>query len=155
MKVLQYVMGIRQKLMNDYISPQMGNCGMLLKTEPSIVYPTSHVSNQKSRSKRKKWFSPFLLFQVDFNVRMNMEDVDHVHEKMHALSSHKVNVRGTLDAKAASTNESVRSWDMNVNIDMSPGHVINNLKVQMMRETPGEKNLKVRLTYLNLIILIN
>lgn len=52
--VLQYVMGIRQKMINDYISPQMGNCGMLMKIEPSIVYPTSHVSNQKSRSKEKK-----------------------------------------------------------------------------------------------------
>lgn len=83
-----------------------------------------------------------------------MEDVDHIHEKIHALSSNKINVRGTLDAKAASTNESVRSWDVNVNIDMSPGRVANNFKVQMTRETPGEKNLKVRLTYLKLIVLI-
>lgn len=86
---------------------------------------------------------------------MNMEDVDRIHDKMHAISSSKINVRGTLDAKAASTNASVRSWDVNVNVDMSPGHVVNNFKVQMTRETPGEKNLKVRLTHLNLIILIN
>ncbi|XP_011873296.1 PREDICTED: uncharacterized protein LOC105565058 isoform X2 [Vollenhovia emeryi] len=121
-KILRYIMGIRQKLINDYISPQMGNCGKLMKIEPSIVYPTSH---------------------VDLNIRVNMEDVDHIHEKMHALSSHKINVRGTLDAKAASTNESVRTWDVNMNIDMTPGHVVNNFKVQMTRETPGEKNLKI------------
>lgn len=84
-----------------------------------------------------------------------MEDVDHIHEKIHALSSNKINVRGTLDAKAASTNESVRSWDMNVNIDISPGHVANNFKVQMMRVTPGEKNWKVCLIYFNLLILFN
>jgi len=89
------------------------------------------------------------------NVRVNMEDVDHIHEKIHALSSNKINVRGTFDAKAASTNESVRSWDMNVNIDMSPGHVANNFRVQMTRVTPGEKNWKVCLIYFNLIILIN
>ncbi|XP_011644827.2 uncharacterized protein LOC105431979 [Pogonomyrmex barbatus] len=121
-KLIQYIMGIRQKLINEYISPEMGNCGTLLKAEPSIVYPTSH---------------------IDLNVRVNMEDVDHVHDKIHALSSHKINVRGTLDAKAASTNESVRSWDVNMNIDMSQGHVINNLKVQITRQTPGEKNLKI------------
>jgi len=42
-KLVQYIMGLRQKLTNDYISPEKGNCGMLWKTEPSIVYPTSHV----------------------------------------------------------------------------------------------------------------
>lgn len=79
------------------------------------------------------------------NVRVNVEDVDHVHEKMNALNSKKINVRGTLDAKAASTNESVCLWDVNVNIDMSQEHAANNFKIQMTRVTPGEKNLKVRL----------
>jgi len=101
-------------------------------------------------------FIYFLFFQVDLNIRINVEDVDHIHEKIYALSSSKINVRATLDAKAASTNESIRSWDMNVNVDLSPGHLVNNFKVQMMRKTPGEKNLKVcvRLTYLKLIVLI-
>lgn len=53
-KLMHYVMAVRQKMINDYISPEMGNCGMMWKMEPSIVYPTSHVSNQKSRSERKK-----------------------------------------------------------------------------------------------------
>lgn len=79
-----------------------------------------------------------------------MENI--VHEKMYTLNSYKLNVHGTLDAIAASTNESVCSWDMNVNIDMSPGHIVNNLKVQMTRQTPGEKDLKVS-TYLNSIVL--
>lgn len=83
-----------------------------------------------------------------------MEDVDHIHSKIHALNSNKINIRGTLDAKAASTDESVRSWDVNMNIDMSPGHVVNNFKVQMTRQTPGEQNLKVRLTYFKLIVTI-
>ncbi|RLU17871.1 hypothetical protein DMN91_010110 [Ooceraea biroi] len=121
-KLMQYMMGIRQKMTNVYLSPEMGNCGMLWKTEPSIVYPTSH---------------------VDVNLRMNVENVDHLHEKMHSFNSKKINIRGTLDAKAASTNESVRSWDVNVNINMSQGHVLNNMKVQMKRVTPGEKNLKI------------
>lgn len=76
---------------------------------------------------------------------MNVENVDHLHDKMHAINSKKINIRGTLDAKAASTTESVRSWDMNVNIDMSQGHAVNNMKLQMKRVTPGEKNLKVYL----------
>jgi len=80
------------------------------------------------------------------NVRVSVEEVDNIHEQgYYALSGHKINVRSTVDAKAASTNESIRSWDVNVNIDLSPGHMVNNLKVQMMRKTPGEKNLNVRL----------
>lgn len=79
---------------------------------------------------------------------MNMEDVDHIHERMHVISGKKINVRGTLDVKAASTNDSMRSWDMNVNIDMSQGHMVNNIKVQVTRVTPGEKKLKVRLMIL-------
>jgi len=82
-------------------------------------------------------------------MRMNVENVDHLQNKMHSFNSKKINIRGTLDAKAASTNESVRSWDMNVNVDMSQGHTVNNMKLQMTRITPGEKNLKVRPTVLN------
>lgn len=78
-----------------------------------------------------------------------MEDVDHIHEKMHVISGKKLNIHGTLDAKAASTNESVRSWDMNVNIDLSQGHMTNNVRVHMTRVTPGEKKLKVRLIILS------
>jgi len=99
---------------------------------------------------RKKCFRYFYSFssfsQVDLNVRVSVEEVDNIHEQgYYALSGHKINVRSTVDAKAASTNESIRSWDVNVNIDLSPGHMVNNLKVQMMRKTPGEKNLNVRL----------
>ncbi|XP_012220182.1 vitellogenin-5 [Linepithema humile] len=121
-EIQRYVMGIRQKFINDLISPDMGNCGRVMKMEPSIVYPTSH---------------------VDLNVRVNVEDVDHIYDKMHMINSNKINIRGTLDAKAASTNESVRSWNVNVNVEMSQGHTLNNVKVQMTRVTPGEKNLKI------------
>lgn len=72
-----------------------------------------------------------------------MEDV--THDKLHTLSGKKINIRGTLDAKAASTNESVCSWDVNMNVDMGQGHLVNNVKVQMTRTTPEEKKLKVRL----------
>ncbi|XP_070169151.1 larval-specific very high density lipoprotein [Polyergus mexicanus] len=121
-KIVQYFMGIRQKLFNDYISPAMGSCGMIIKMEPSIVYPTSH---------------------VDLNLRVNVDDVDYLHDKIHTFNSKKINVRGTLDAKAASTSESVRTWDVNMNIDMSQGHTVNNVKIQVTRETPGEKKLKI------------
>ncbi|XP_014484680.1 PREDICTED: uncharacterized protein LOC106749573 [Dinoponera quadriceps] len=121
-KIWQYFMGLNQKLVYDYISPEMGSCGRMIKMEPSIIYPTSH---------------------VDLNVRVNMEDLDRVHEKMHVLNGNKINIRGTLDAKAASTNESVRSWDVNVNVDLSQGHMSNNVKVQLTRITPGEKKLKI------------
>uniref|UniRef100_A0A348G627 Very high density protein 1 n=1 Tax=Odontomachus monticola TaxID=613454 RepID=A0A348G627_ODOMO len=121
-KIIQYYMGFIQKLENDYISPEMGSCGRLIKMEPSIIYPTSH---------------------VDLTLRVNMDDVDRVNDKMHILSGKKINIRGTLDAKAASTNESVRSWDVNVNMDMSQGHLVNNIRVQVTRVTPGEKKLKI------------
>ncbi|XP_072766849.1 larval-specific very high density lipoprotein [Anoplolepis gracilipes] len=121
-RIVQYFMGIRQKSFNDYISPAVGSCGMVMKMEPSIVYPMSH---------------------IDMTLRVNVDDVDHIHDKIHTLNSKKINVRGTLDAKAASTNESVRTWDMNMNIDMSQGHIVNNVKIQMTRDTPGEQKLKI------------
>lgn len=140
-------MGLRQKLFNDYISPAVGSCGMVIKMEPSIVYPTSHVNSQESCFTKKKLISAFLfshfVFQVDLNVRVNVDDVDHLHDKIHIFNNKKINVRGTLDAKAASTSESVCTWDVNMNIDMSQGHTANNVKIQMTRETPGEKKLKV------------
>lgn len=60
----------------------------------------------------------------------------------------KINVRGTLDAKAVSTNESTCLWDMNINIDMIRGLLLNDVKnvnIEIMRAIPGEKNLKVHI----------
>lgn len=48
-----------------------------------------------------------------------------------------------MNVKAASTDESVRQWDMNVNIIFSQGHFNNSIKVMITRITPEEKNLKV------------
>lgn len=146
--IVRYLMGIRQKWINDFISPRKGSCGMLQRIQPSVVYPTSQVSSNKNLYICKNHFDIsilnfFFFLQVDLNVRVNVEDVEHVHQKMTKFSSTKINIRGTLDAKAASTNESVLSWDVNVNADMSQGHVVNNVKVQMTRAIPGEKNLKV------------
>lgn len=62
---------------------------------------------------------------------------------MSFLSSKRINVHGTLDVIAASTNTTTRSWDLNVNVESSPAHINNNLKVQITRTTPGEKKLKV------------
>lgn len=53
-KIVQYIMGIHQKAFNDYISPAVSNCGMIMKMEPSVLYPMSQVSSQKSHSMKKK-----------------------------------------------------------------------------------------------------
>lgn len=133
-------MGIRQKAFNDYISPTVSNCGMITKMEPSVLYPMSQVSSQKSRSIKKEnnfdilISSLYLILQVDLNLRVNVDDVD---QYIHTINGKKINVRGTLNAMG------VRTWDMNINIDMSQEHTINNVKIQMTRETPGEKKLKV------------
>lgn len=74
---------------------------------------------------------------------VNVKDLDHVVEKMHVLSSKGINVHGTLDVIESSTNKTMRSWDLNVNVESGPAHINNNLKVQITRTTPGEKKLKV------------
>lgn len=128
-------MGIHQKAFNDYISPATSSCGMIMKMEPSVLYPMSQVSSQKSHSMKKENFLfSYLVLQVDMNLRVFVDDVD---QHIHTISSKKINVRGTINAMG------VRTWDMNINIDMSQGHTINNVKIQMTRDTPGEKKLKV------------
>ncbi|XP_014607084.1 PREDICTED: uncharacterized protein LOC106788397 [Polistes canadensis] len=121
-KTVQWIMGVRQQLWDSLISPEIGSCGNLIKIEPSVLHPTS---------------------SVDVSLRMNIENVDHLFEKMHALSSKRLNVRGTVDVRAASTNTTVRSWDLNVNFETSQGYVNNNLKVQVTRATQGEDKLKI------------
>nr|XP_050865119.1 uncharacterized protein LOC127070756 [Vespula vulgaris] len=121
-KLVQFVMGVRQQSWLNFISPEIGSCGSLIRIEPSIVYPTS---------------------SVVVNLRVNVKDLDHVIDKMSFLSSKRINVHGTLDVIAASTNTTTRSWDLNVNVESSPAHINNNLKVQITRTTPGEKKLKI------------
>ncbi|XP_015176309.1 PREDICTED: vitellogenin-6-like [Polistes dominula] len=121
-KTVQWIMGIREQLWDNLISPEIGSCGNLIKIQPSILHPTS---------------------SIDVSLRGNIENVDHMFEKMHPLSSKKLNVHGTIDVRAASTNTTVRSWDLNVNFETSQGYVNNNLKVQITRVTPGENKLKI------------
>ncbi|KAG7189215.1 hypothetical protein KM043_008778 [Ampulex compressa] len=121
-KIVQYVMGVRQQLRNELISTESGSCGTLVKVSPSVVHPAS---------------------TVDVNMRVNVEDFDHIHDTLHVLSSRKLNFRSTVDVKAAATNTSARLWDLNMHVDLSQGHVNNNMKVLVTRITPGEKNLKI------------
>lgn len=116
------ILGIRQQMKNYLISAPMGSCGSLIKTEPSIVHPTSH---------------------VDLTMRASMENLEEANETLHLLNKMKFTIHGALDAIAASTNQSARSWDMHMNLDMSPDHTNNILKVQLTRVTPGETNLKI------------
>lgn len=62
---------------------------------------------------------------------------------MDLLRSKRIDIRGNLNAKAASTNESIRQWDMNLNIILSQGHVNNSMRIMITRTIPEEKNLKV------------
>ena len=116
------ILGVRQFLKNLLISPEMGSCGGLLKIEPSIVYPIS---------------------RIQMSLRSSQENVDHTNPSRHFLHSEKYSVHGTLDVIAAFTNTSARSWDLNVNVDLSPEHLKNSAAVHLTRKTPGEKNLKI------------
>lgn len=139
-------MALRQHSWVNKISPDMGTCGSLIKVEP--IYPHSTVSRRKIVTNKHclsirlhaYYLSPS---QVVVNVYVNVKDLDHVVEKMHVLSSKGINVHGTLDVVESSTNKTTRSWDLNVNVESGPAHINNNLKVQITRITPGEKNLKV------------
>ncbi|KAI4504781.1 hypothetical protein M0802_000331 [Mischocyttarus mexicanus] len=121
-KIVQWIMGVRQQLWDSLISPEIGSCGTLIKIEPSVVYPTS---------------------SIDVSLRSNIENLDATLEKMHALSSKRLNIRGTVNVNAATVKIPVRSWDLNVNFETSQGYVDNSLKVQVTRITPGETNLKI------------
>ncbi|KAK0159183.1 hypothetical protein PV328_010101 [Microctonus aethiopoides] len=117
------VLGVRQFIRNIVLSPPMGSCGILTKFEPSTIYPTSH---------------------VDFIQRNYIEGkIIDEGEIRSAVKRMKVNMRGSIEAFAATTNESSRLWDVNVDLDFSEGHLNDNGKIQLTRVTPGEKTLKI------------
>lgn len=117
------VLGVRQFIRNIELSPPMGSCGILTKFEPSTIYPTSH---------------------VDIIQRNAVEgQIIDEGEIRSAVKRMKVNMRGSIEAFAATTNESSRLWDVNVDLDFSEGHLNDNAKIQLTRVTPGEKTLKI------------
>ncbi|XP_008543209.1 uncharacterized protein LOC103568231 [Microplitis demolitor] len=118
--LLHSILGIRQQFKNIILSPQMGSCGGIVKIKPSIIYPTSH---------------------VDLALKVNFNDIDRRTPSL--LNENKLDVHGTLDVIADSTNSSKQSWDLKMNINTSRGHLKNGLKVQLKRVIPGEKNLKI------------
>ncbi|XP_015589014.1 uncharacterized protein LOC107264834 [Cephus cinctus] len=127
-------MVIRRQLYKELISPEVGTCGIILKSEPSIVHPTSHIG---------------------ISLRANVEEYDLTKRPLRTLSGKHINIHGTYDVKAAATNTSVIKWDMNVNIDMSPGHTDNSMKVQLTKKIPGEKDLVICLDAHKIYLPIN
>ncbi|CAK9819554.1 vit-2 [Anthophora quadrimaculata] len=121
-KLVQLIMGVRQHMMNNMISGQGKSCSNLIRIEPSLAYPTS---------------------MVDLTTKVVVHDMDSTHERLHFLSSKRINARVTMNVKAASTNEVVRTWDMNMNVLLSQGHVNNSMNVVITRVIPEEKFLKV------------
>lgn len=80
--------------------------------------------------------------QVDLTGKISIQNYET--EKMHVLNSQRIDVRGTMAAKPASTNEPIR-WDANLNIRMNQGHVNNSVKAVITRSGQTEKSaLKVR-----------
>ncbi|XP_012273871.1 uncharacterized protein LOC105696201 [Orussus abietinus] len=116
------IMALRQQMTHYMISPEIGSCGYMMKMETSAVHPISH---------------------IEIGLRASMEDVKQPDTAMYLLNGMLLNIRGTVDVKAAVTNASIRHWDINVSGDMSEGHTRNNLKVRITRTTPGEKDLKI------------
>ncbi|XP_003704320.3 larval-specific very high density lipoprotein [Megachile rotundata] len=118
--LVQAIMTARQKVINSMISSHDAVCSNMIKIEPSIVYPT---------------------LAVDLTGKISVQDYDD--EVMHFLNSKRIDIRGSMSAKAASTNEAVRQWDANLNIIMNQGHVNNTVKAIITRHGRGEKALKI------------
>lgn len=75
-------------------------------------------------------------FQVEMNWRFNMlkfgEDIE-------------FNVRGSIDSKAASTNNTLRFWDVDLKVKTS--QFSNDILFKLMRSSSEERNLKVLYTH--------
>ncbi|XP_046470654.1 vitellogenin-6-like [Neodiprion pinetum] len=114
------VMTLREYYLYGLINPELGTCGYLAKLEPSIVYPTS---------------------VVDMNMRVNFEEA--TQKTLNLFPGVKMDLRGTLEAKTVSTNVPLCSWSINANAATTQGHVNNQLRIQMTRTIPGQKDLKI------------
>lgn len=67
-----------------------------------------------------------------------------ISDPLHIFTQMRFGVHGTMDVKSASTGKSMRLWDANVNVNLSSGHVNNNMQITLTRATPEEENLQVR-----------
>ncbi|XP_012269107.2 uncharacterized protein LOC105693631 [Athalia rosae] len=113
------LMSLREAFLYGRLNPEFGTCGYIAKIEPSIMYPTS---------------------QVVINIRTNVEETT---KMLNFFPGTKINIRATVEAKAAATDISVQSWTVNANIGLNPGHINNQFQMQITRATPGQKDLKI------------
>lgn len=100
-----------------HLMPIEGNYGIMYRTEPSNQYDVSN---------------------IDLSVRLNFE---HVESDYVYTPATKLNARLTYAVK--NKEQSLKTWDMNAVLDLNNGHTVNNLKMQLTRIVPGQKDYKI------------
>ncbi|XP_001606130.2 vitellogenin-3-like isoform X1 [Nasonia vitripennis] len=106
-----YLMIISQRLLNFMNSPHTSTCQTMLKASPCTVHPTSHIE--------MNW---------RFNLLKFGEEIE-------------FNVRGSIDSKAAVTNNTMRFW--NVDLQVTTSQFSNDIQFKVMRQSSEERNFKI------------
>lgn len=102
---------------NSFLQPTPATNGILLKLSPSTVNPAT---------------------SLELTLRLAR---DIKHEEYLILPAQKLNGRLTCTLKK--DDKPLRTWDMNAILDIPSGHNAYNMKMQITRVIPGQKDLKM------------
>lgn len=103
---------------NVFLQPNVvGMRGVILKLSPSTELPVTH---------------------LDLSLRMSQEVL-----RDEKLFTPKVSLNSRATYSVKNMDRATRTWDVNANVEMNSGHTNNNLRVQVTRIVPGQKDYKI------------
>lgn len=109
---------VRHLYTNAFLQPSvMGMRGLMLKLSPSAEIPITH---------------------LDLSLRTSQEM-----QRDEKLFTPKVSFNSRATYSAKNMDRAMRTWDVNANVDLNSGHTDNNLKMQVTRIVPGQKDYKI------------
>lgn len=115
--VMNLLLSIRNLWSRLVLLPGFGTSGFITRALPSAVNPVSHID---------------LSFR--YNQELNREENVH-------LPSSRINTRATYSVKH---NDSLlKTWDVNTIVDLNPGHTVSNVRVQIGKIVPDQKDFRI------------
>lgn len=110
-------MTLRNLYSRIILRPIPGMHGLLVKIEPSKQIPATH---------------------VDLSLRLN-----HDIKRDDNLMTPAMTLNGRATYVLKNMEKTIKTWDLTTILEMNTGHTINNLKMQLTRMIPGQKDFKI------------
>lgn len=99
------------------MQPSVGVHGYMMRISPSMEYPVTH---------------------IDVSLRLN-----HEIKRDENVLTPAVTMNGRVTYAVKNAEKATKTWDLNSVLEMNSGHTQNNLRMQLTRIIPGQKDFKV------------